>query len=129
MLPPGRLPCSALDNTANRKGVANENYARELMELHTLGVHGGYTQRDVKEVARCLTGWTVEKHWHRGRFQFDEGTHDNGVKHVLGVTLAAGGVSTTESGCWIWWRPIPPLRGIWRKTLPALFREQRRMRW
>ena len=80
-----------LDNTANRKGVPNENYARELMELHTLGVHGGYTQRDVKEVARCLTGWTVENHWHRGRFRFDAGTHDNGTKRVLGVTLLAGG--------------------------------------
>ena len=80
-----------LDNTANRKGVPNENYARELMELHTLGVHGGYTQRDVKEVARCLTGWTVEKHWHRGRFRFDADAHDNGVKHVLGVTIPAGG--------------------------------------
>ena len=80
-----------LDNTANRKGVPNENYARELMELHTLGVHGGYTQRDVKEVARCLSGWTVEKHWHRGRFRFDKDAHDDGVKHVLGITLAAGG--------------------------------------
>ena len=80
-----------LDNTANRKGVPNENYARELMELHTLGVHGGYTQWDVKEVARCLTGWTVEKHWHRGRFRFDGDAHDNGVKHVLGARFAAGG--------------------------------------
>ena len=80
-----------LDNSVNRKGVANENYARELMELHTLGVHGGYTQRDVKEVARCLTGWTVQKNWHRGRFQFDPSAHDDGVKHVLGVTLPAGG--------------------------------------
>ena len=80
-----------LDNTANRKGVPNENYARELMELHTLGVHGGYTQRDVKEVARCLTGWTVEKNWHRARFGFDKDAHDDGVKHVLGTTFAAGG--------------------------------------
>ena len=80
-----------LDNTANRKGVPNENYARELMELHTLGVHGGYTQRDVKEVARCLTGWTVEKNWHRGRFRLDKDAHDDGVKHVLGVTIPAGG--------------------------------------
>ena len=80
-----------LDNTANRKGVPNENYARELMELHTLGVHGGYTQRDVKEVARCLTGWTVEKNWHRDRFRLDGDAHDDGVKHVLGVTIPAGG--------------------------------------
>ncbi len=80
-----------LDNTANRKGVPNENYARELMELHTLGVHGGYTQRDVQEVARCLTGWKAEKHWHRGRFWFDPSAHDDGVKHVLGQTILSGG--------------------------------------
>jgi len=80
-----------LDNTANRKGVPNENYARELMELQTLGVHGGYTQRDVKEIARCLSGWTFEKHWHRGRFRFDADAHDDGVKHVLGAMLPAGG--------------------------------------
>jgi len=80
-----------LDNTSNRKGVPNENYARELMELHTLGVHGGYTQRDVKEVARCLTGWTTEKHWHRGRFLFDPDTHDNGAKQVMGLAIVSGG--------------------------------------
>ena len=80
-----------LDNTANRKGIPNENYARELMELHTLGVQGGYTQRDVKEVARCLSGWTVDNHWHRGRFRFDTDAHDDGIKHVLGATLPAGG--------------------------------------
>ena len=80
-----------LDNTANRKGIPNENYARELMELHTLGVHGGYTQRDVKEVARCFSGWTFENHWHRGRFRFDSETHDNGPKQVLGTSIPAGG--------------------------------------
>ena len=80
-----------LDNGVNQKGVANENYARELMELHTLGVHGGYTQKDVQEVARCLTGWTAEKHWHRGRFLFEADRHDDGTKHVLGRTLSAGG--------------------------------------
>ncbi len=85
-----------LDNTANVKGVPNENYARELMELHTLGVHGGYTQADVKEVARCLTGWTSEKHWHRGRFLFDRDAHDTGMKHVLGETISGGGVTDGE---------------------------------
>ena len=80
-----------LDNTANSKGVPNENYARELMELHTLGVHGGYSQEDVREVARCFTGWTFEKHWHRGRFQFDANAHDDGPKRVLGMLLPAGG--------------------------------------
>ena len=82
-----------LDNQANRRGVPNENYARELMELHTLGVHGGYTQKDVQEVARCLTGWTVEDRFlhRRGTFRFDASRHDNGAKTVLGVRIAAGG--------------------------------------
>jgi uncharacterized protein (DUF1800 family) len=80
-----------LDNTSNRRGKPNENYARELMELHTLGVHGGYTQRDVQEVARCLTGWTSADHWRRGEFVFDTGAHDDGVKRVLGETIPAGG--------------------------------------
>jgi len=80
-----------LDNTANRKGIPNENYARELMELHTLGVHGGYSQSDVKEVARCFTGWTSEKHWHRGRFLFDSDAHDDGPKQVLHTAIPSGG--------------------------------------
>ena len=80
-----------LDNTQNRKGVPNENYAREIMELHTLGVHGGYAQCDVEEVARCLSGWTVHSHWHRGRFYFDADQHDDGVKQVLGKTIPKGG--------------------------------------
>lgn len=81
-----------LDNHLNRKGTANENYARELMELHTLGVHGGYTQRDVQEVARCFTGWTIENRFgrSRGRFLFDESRHDDGEKFVLGVRIAPG---------------------------------------
>ncbi|HEX5323812.1 MAG TPA: DUF1800 domain-containing protein, partial [Capsulimonadaceae bacterium] len=80
-----------LDNTVNRKGVPNENYAREIMELHTLGVHGGYTQHDVKEVARCFTGWTSDKSWRRGRFLFDPAAHDDGAKQVLGITILPGG--------------------------------------
>ncbi len=80
-----------LDNAVNRRGMPNENYARELMELHTLGVHGGYTQRDVHEVARCLTGWTSEKHWRRGRFLFDGDAHDDGRKVVLGQVIEPGG--------------------------------------
>lgn len=82
-----------LDNQANQKGVPNENYARELMELHTLGVHGGYTQRDVKEVARCFTGWSIENRFlrPRGKFRFVEENHDNDAKQVLGQTIASGG--------------------------------------
>lgn len=82
-----------LDNQVNRKGVANENYARELMELHTLGVHGGYTQKDVQEVARCFTGWGVEDRFLRrhGEFRFDPALHDDGPKTVLGHMIPAGG--------------------------------------
>jgi uncharacterized protein (DUF1800 family) len=73
------------------KGL-NENYARELMELHTLGVNGGYTQRDVTEVARVLTGWTIEQPPKGGpRFVFDESRHDPGMKRVLGVNIKENG--------------------------------------
>jgi uncharacterized protein (DUF1800 family) len=70
----------------------NENYARELLELHTLGVHSGYTQRDVMEVARCLTGWTVRsvKQFNKGRVEFHSYAHDNGPKTVLGHDIPAG---------------------------------------
>lgn len=81
-----------LDNQVNVRGVANENYARELMELHTLGVHGGYTQKDVQEVARCFTGWGIEnKFLHaKGKFVFDPDKHDEGIKHVLGHVILPG---------------------------------------
>jgi uncharacterized protein (DUF1800 family) len=69
----------------------NENYGRELMELHTLGVDGGYTQKDVTEVARCFTGWTINQPNRGGKFVFNPRLHDNGEKVVLGVTIAAGG--------------------------------------
>ncbi|MGH7616789.1 MAG: DUF1800 domain-containing protein [Gemmatimonadaceae bacterium] len=71
------------------RGV-NENYARELMELHTLGVDGGYTQTDVQEVARALTGWTIDAPNLGGGFVFRPELHDAGEKVVLGHTLAAG---------------------------------------
>ncbi len=86
-----------LDGRVNRRKDAsekpNENYARELMELHTLGVHGGYTQQDVMEVARCLTGWTVrdKKKLFKGRVEFKANLHDDGAKTVLGETIPAGG--------------------------------------
>jgi uncharacterized protein (DUF1800 family) len=69
----------------------NENYGRELMELHTLGVDNGYTQKDVTEVARCFTGWTINQPQRGGKFVFNPRLHDNGEKVVLGVTIAAGG--------------------------------------
>jgi uncharacterized protein (DUF1800 family) len=79
-----------LDNQQNHAGNPNENYARELLELHTLSVDGGYTQTDVQEVARCLTGWTVKDHFYRGRFTFDPDHHDDGAKRVLGLDIPAG---------------------------------------
>jgi uncharacterized protein (DUF1800 family) len=69
----------------------NENYARELMELHTLGVDGGYTQKDVTEVARILTGWSVARPAQGSGFVFNGWAHDRGAKTVLGVAFPAGG--------------------------------------
>ena len=86
-----------------RRGI-NENYARELMELHTLGVEGGYTQKDVQEVARAFTGWTIFQprggggiygddagDSRAGTFFFAPRAHDDGEKTVLGVKIPAGG--------------------------------------
>src|SRR5881394_3838636 len=69
----------------------NENYGRELMELHTLGVDGGYTQKDVTEVARALTGWTIDRPRQGGGFVFNPRIHDPGQKIVLGHVIKAGG--------------------------------------
>jgi len=83
-----------IDAKATAKKVKrglNENYARELMELHTLGVNGGYTQKDVVEVARCFTGWTIEEPRKGGTFFFNEKVHDKGEKIVLGHVIPAGG--------------------------------------
>jgi uncharacterized protein (DUF1800 family) len=75
-----------LDQTASRRGRINENYAREIMELHSVGVDGGYTQQDVNELARVLTGWTVSG---RGIFTYDAQLHDFGPKSVMGRTIPA----------------------------------------
>jgi uncharacterized protein (DUF1800 family) len=98
-------------NKQPKRGI-NENYARELMELHTLGVDGGYTQKDVQEVARCFTGWTIfaprgamaragmgpqgqrlaqEMAGQAGKFYFNPRLHDDGEKTVLGHKIPAGG--------------------------------------
>jgi uncharacterized protein (DUF1800 family) len=66
----------------------NENYARELMELHTLGVDGGYTQKDVQEVARIFTGWTIDQPRGGGRFIFRPAMHDPNAKTLLGETIS-----------------------------------------
>jgi uncharacterized protein (DUF1800 family) len=73
-----------------RRGL-NENYARELMELHTLGVDGGYNQHDVTEVARCFTGWSIKAPREGAGFVFRERLHDQGSKEVLGHKIRAGG--------------------------------------
>jgi len=69
----------------------NENYARELMELHTLGVDGGYTQQDVIELARILTGWTIDQPRNGGQFVFRQEMHDTGTKTLLGQTFSNAG--------------------------------------
>ena len=85
-----------LDGRVNRKqegaSKPNENYARELLELHTLGVHGGYTQQDVMEVARCLTGWTVRSagQFRKGQVEFHPNLHDDNAKLVLRQAIPAG---------------------------------------
>jgi uncharacterized protein (DUF1800 family) len=78
-----------------RRGL-NENYGRELMELHTLGVDGGYTQQDVIEVARCFTGWTIRNAQTNPEFAFDERVHDPQPKRVLGRKIHAGGIRDGE---------------------------------
>jgi uncharacterized protein (DUF1800 family) len=87
-----------LDGRVNHRASTaekpNENYARELLELHTLGVHGGYTQKDVMEVARCLTGWTVRSteqkpYFQIGKVEFQVAQHDFDAKEVLGEAIPA----------------------------------------
>jgi uncharacterized protein (DUF1800 family) len=97
---PGRMPpigrprpAAAPEQAAQKRrprGV-NENYARELMELHTLGVDGGYTQKDVQEIARAFTGWTIANPRQGGGFHFEPRMHDDGEKMVLGHHIKAGG--------------------------------------
>src|SRR5262249_19219109 len=97
-----RQPRLPGQNKNARRGL-NENYGRELMELHTLGVDGGYTQKDVTEVARAFTGWTIRGPRVGGNardrvakadgegFVFDPRIHDPGEKVVLGHVITAGG--------------------------------------
>ncbi|MDB4917806.1 MAG: hypothetical protein JWM95_5450 [Gemmatimonadetes bacterium] len=84
-----------LDQNQSRSGAPNQNYAREIMELHTLGVDGGYTQADVAELSRVFTGWTIAG---RGDFSFNPAIHDWGAKTVLGVRIPAGSVSLGAAG-------------------------------
>ena len=94
-----------LDNATNTEAAPNENYAREVMELHTLGVTGSYTETDVQELARCFTGWNYKTRWwvqnnggQYGDFHFRTWDHDYGAKTVLGQSIpAGGGVSDAET--------------------------------
>jgi uncharacterized protein (DUF1800 family) len=74
----------------------NENYGRELMELHTLGVDGGYTQDDVINVAKAFTGWTIKQPRREAEFFYDDRLHDSSVKTVLGHEIHAGGMRDGE---------------------------------
>jgi uncharacterized protein (DUF1800 family) len=84
-------PDNARPKARQRQRGLNENYGRELLELHTLGVEGGYTQKDVIEVARCFTGWTIAGPRKGGAFEYDDKMHDHGQKVVLGHVIQAGG--------------------------------------
>ena len=92
--PPAK-PVGQVPPLGPKRGL-NENYGRELLELHTLGVDGGYSQKDVTEVARCFTGWTVRDLRTNPEFYFDERIHDPGEKKVLGKKIRAGGIKDGE---------------------------------
>ena len=88
-------PANPHQAKAQQRGL-NENYGRELMELHTLGVDGGYSQQDVIEVARCFTGWTIRQPQRDPQFWFNEQLHDPNPKIVLGHKIDAGGMRDGE---------------------------------
>jgi uncharacterized protein (DUF1800 family) len=98
--PQGRPVPNGNPNNPNAKQPQerglNENYGRELMELHTLGVDGGYTQDDVINVAKAFTGWTIRQPRRDPEFFFNERLHDNSVKTVLGHEIRAGGMKDGE---------------------------------
>ena len=94
-----RFPQGGAPNAAAKKNQErglNENYGRELMELHTLGVDGGYTQQDVINVARAFTGWTIKQPQRDPEFTYDDRIHDKGTKIVLGHEIHNGGMKDGE---------------------------------
>ena len=105
-----------LDNARNRAGAINENYARELMELHTLGVDAGYTQKDVQELARVLTGYSIDR---EGRYRFRPFLHDRGDKVLLGHTIRGGGEGELDQALDLLARAPQTARFVSRKL--ALF--------
>ena len=112
-MPPG---ANANQGKKQERGL-NENYGRELMELHTLGVDGGYSQQDVIEVARAFTGWSIRQPQSDPEFFFDEQLHDSDPKMVLGHKIDAGGGRTAKR-CWTCSRATP--------TRPVIFRSKSR---
>ncbi len=88
---PAAVRAQANPAAKNKDPGLNENYARELMELHTLGVDGGYTQKDVTEVAKVFTGWTIEEPRQGAGFTFNERRHEPGPKYVMGQTIQENG--------------------------------------
>jgi uncharacterized protein (DUF1800 family) len=93
---PAAAPNAPAQPQARQRAGLNENYGRELLELHTLGVDGGYTQKDVTEVARAFTGWTIQQPRMGGSFRFVAALHDPGEKTVLGHRIKAGGERDAE---------------------------------
>jgi uncharacterized protein (DUF1800 family) len=93
--PPRQPNPNAQQQKSKRQGL-NENYARELMELHTLSVNGGYTQRDVTELAKVFTGWTIKRPRQGGGFEFNERLHEPGPKYVLGKVIKEHGEKEGE---------------------------------
>ncbi len=87
---------SYLDGSSNTVNKINENYARELLELHTLGVNGGYSQIDVIEAAKALTGWKNKKTFWRGKVELETSQHDFSAKTILGKTFKANSTSDLE---------------------------------
>ena len=94
--PPPSAPPGNPNQAKKQERGLNENYGRELMELHTLGVDGGYSQQDVIEVARCFTGWTIRQPQRDPVFFFNERLHDPNPKVVLGHKINAGGMRDGE---------------------------------
>jgi len=95
-IPVYRPPNPQNSSAKKKREGLNENYARELMELHTLSVNGGYTQKDVTEVAKVFTGWTLRQPRQGGGFEFNERTHEPGPKYVLGKTIKERGEKEGE---------------------------------
>ena len=93
---PPRAQNPNLQQKKNKREGLNENYARELMELHTLSVNGGYSQRDVTEVAKVFTGWTIKQPRQGGGFEFNERMHEPGPKYVLGKVIKEHGEKEGE---------------------------------